>query len=171
MILLGQAASTLHWVPEGPGYSVLLVLHVAVAVVGFGTVAATGVQAARARRGPGQPGADGLRRYFRPGVNWAGRTLYLVPVLGFGLLADSSGAFDLGDAWVVAGLAVWVVAAVLAEVLVWPGERRLQTLVTERWDDPGARQALEEQCRRIAVTSAVLAGLFVAAVVVMVAKP
>ncbi len=171
MTLLGQAASTLHRVPEGPGYSLLLVLHVAFAVVGFGILATTGVQALRARRGPGQAGADGLRRYFRPGVNWAGRTLYLVPVLGFGLLADSSGAFDAADAWVIAGLALWVTSAVLAELLVWPGERRLQRIVSERWADPGARQALEQQCTRVAVTSAVLTGLFVAAVAVMVAKP
>lgn len=169
--LLGQATSTLHAVPQGAGYSALLVLHVAAAVVGFGTLATTGVQAARARRGPAGPGADGVRRYFRPGVNWAGRTLYLVPALGFGLLADSAGAFDAGDGWVVAGLLLWLVAAAVAEAVVWPGERRIQSLVSERWDDPAARPALDRHCRRVSVASALLAAVFVAAVVVMVAKP
>lgn len=169
--MLAQGVATLHDVPLGPGYSVLLVAHVAAAVAGFGALVVTGAQAARARRGPRQPGAEGVRRYFRPGVNWAGRTLYLVPVLGFGLVADSGGAFDPGDGWVIAGLVVWVVAAALAEAVLWPGERRIQLLVTERWDDPVAGPTLERQCRRVSATSVVLAGLFVAGVVVMVAKP
>src|ERR1700676_5507430 len=43
-------------VPTGALYSTLLLLHVLCAVVGFGTMVATGVQAARARRGPSAPG-------------------------------------------------------------------------------------------------------------------
>ncbi len=62
-----------------------------------------------------------MRRYFRPGVNWAGRALYGVPVFGFALVAASDGAFDAGDAFVAVGLVLWLVAAVLAEVVVWPG--------------------------------------------------
>jgi uncharacterized membrane protein len=160
-----------HGAPEGPAYSVLLLLHVAAALVGFGALAVTGLQAARARRGPGQPGAPGLRRYFRPGVNWAGRSLYLVPVLGFALLADSGGAFDPGDAWVVAGLVLWLAAASVAEAVVWPGERRIQLVVSSRWDDPAAAGALARECRRVAAASAVLVAVFVAAVVIMVGKP
>ena len=97
-----------------PGRStrILLMLHVLCAVVGFGTMVVTGVQAARARRGPSAPGADGVRRYFRPGVNWAGRALYGVPVFGFCLIVASHGAFDAGDGFVVVGLIVWLVAAV-----------------------------------------------------------
>jgi uncharacterized membrane protein len=158
-------------VPEGPGYSVLLVLHVAAAVIGFGALATTGLVAARARRGPVGGGADGVRRYFRPGVNWPGRALYGVPVLGFALAADSNDAVMVGDGWVVAGLLLWLAAAVVAEILVWPGERRIQALVTERWDDDAARPELERTCLVVAAASASLAGVFVAAVVVMVAKP
>ena len=160
-----------HPVPEGAGYSILLLLHVGAAVVGFGALALTGAQASRARRGPGQPGADAVRRYFRPGVNWAGRALYGVPVLGFALLADSGGAFRAGDGFVVAGLALWLVAAVAAEAVVWPAERRIQLMVTERWDDPAVRVLLERECRRASAWAVVLAGIFVAAVVVMIGKP
>ena len=156
--------------PTGAGYSVLLLLHVAAAVVGFGAVALTGVQAARARGGPSRA-ADAVRRYFRPGTNWAARALYAVPVLGIGLLADSGGAWDAGDGWVVAGLALWLVATVLAEAVVWPGERRVQRLVTDRWDDPAAAGALARACRRVVVSTVLVAAVFVAAVVVMVGKP
>ena len=78
-------------VPTGAVYTTLLMAHVLCAVVGFGTMVVTGTQAARARRGPSAAGAEGVRRYFRPGVNWAGRALYGVPVFGFWLLAASRG--------------------------------------------------------------------------------
>jgi uncharacterized membrane protein len=158
-------------VPEGPGYSVLLVLHVAAAVVGFGALVTTGLQAARARRGPAALGAAGVRRYFRPGTNWPGRAVYAVPVLGFALAADSNGAVKVGNGWVVAGLLLWLVAAAVAEAVVWPGERRIQTIVSERWDEMSARPELERTCLQVAAASVALAGVFVAAVVVMVAQP
>jgi hypothetical protein len=157
--------------PTGAGYSALLLLHVAAAVVGFGAVAVTGVQAARVRRGPGQPGAGALRRYFRPGTNWPARALYAVPLLGVGLLADSGGAWGAGDGWVVAGLALWLAATVLAEAVLWPAERRIQQAVTDHWDDPGGCEGLAGACRRAAATSGVLVGVFLAAVVVMTVKP
>lgn len=158
-------------VPTGPGYSVLLVLHVAAAVVGFGALAVTGVQAARLRRRLDGPALDNIGRYFRPGVNWPARSLYAVPVLGFALLADSGGAFDAGDRWVVAGLVLWALSALAAEVVVWPGERRIQAWFTEGRDDPAAGALLDRLCAQVAFSSAVLAVLFVAAMVVMVSKP
>jgi uncharacterized membrane protein len=158
-------------VPTGPGYSVLLILHVGLAVVGFGALAATGFQAARLRRGLARPGTEALRRYFRPGVNWPARALYGVPVLGFALVADSGGAFSVGDGWVLSGLVLWLVATVVAEAVVWPGERRIQLLVTERWDDPAAGPVLERECRRVTAASGLLATVFVVAMVIMVGKP
>jgi len=158
-------------VPTGAGYSILLVLHVAAAVVGFGALLLTGVQAARAARGPSAPGAEGVRRYFRPGINWAGRLLYAVPVLGFVLVADSDRAFTAGDGFVVAGLVLWLVAAGIAEAVVWPAERRIQVLVTERWGDPDTGVLLARDCRRVVVAATALGVVFLAAVVVMVGKP
>ncbi|HUC38435.1 MAG TPA: hypothetical protein VMR97_15085 [Acidimicrobiales bacterium] len=125
-------------VPTSAGYTVLLLLHVACAVVGFSAICTTGVQAARARRGPGGAKAQAVRRYFRPGPNWVGRALYGVPVFGFALIAASGGAFDDSDTFVVVGLALWLVAAVTAEVLVWPAERRIQLVVAEQWQSPDA---------------------------------
>lgn len=164
-------AVTAHGVPTGALYTILLMAHVLCAVVGFGTMVATGAQAARARRGPAAAGSDGVRRYFRPGVNWAGRVLYGVPVFGFFLLGASQGAFSAGDGFVVVGLVLWFVAAGLAEAVVWPGERRIQVGVTQRWDETGTDPALERECRRVAGSAAVLAVVFVAATVIMIGKP
>ncbi|HXQ90209.1 MAG TPA: hypothetical protein VN768_01555 [Acidimicrobiales bacterium] len=174
----GAVVGAARAVPTGVLYTLLLLAHVLCAVVGFGTMAVTGVQAARARRGPGAPGAEGVLRYFRPGANWAGRTLYGVPVFGLSLIAASKGAFDAGDTFVVVGLMVWLVSALLAEVVLWPGERRIQVELAECWGDPAAAAdaagpagTLDGDCRRVAVAAAVLGVLFVAATVIMVGKP
>jgi uncharacterized membrane protein len=158
-------------VPTGPAYSVLLVLHVGATLVGFGALVTTGVQAARLRRGLAGVDSGMVRRYFRPGVNWPARALYAVPVFGFALLAESNGAFAVDDGWVVAGLVLWLVAAVVAEAVVWPGERRIQVLVAHRWNDPDAVPLLDRECRRVVTASGLLAAVFLAAVVVMVGKP
>jgi hypothetical protein len=168
--------AVVHAVPMGVGYSVLLLLHVACAVVGFGAVAVTGVQARRARRGPGDPGAEGVRRYFRPGVNWAARALYGVPVFGFGLISASDGAFSSGDGFVVAGLGLWALATVVAEVVLWPGERRIQAVVSSGWVSAGAVPSgsgrdFDLECRRVSAAAGVLSGVFLVAFVVMIAKP
>jgi len=126
-----------------------------------------------------------VRRYFQPGVNWAGRALYGVPVFGFALIGVSSGAFRAADGFVVVGLGLWLAATLLAEGVVWPGERRIQVEVTEHWDDAdrdGARGnadrgdadrdgALDRVCGQVAGSAAVLAVVFVAATVIMVGKP
>ena len=74
---------------------------------------------------------------------------------------------------------MWLAAAGLAEIVVWPGERRIQVELTERWDetaaDPAARRpagpAFDRTCRQVAAAAGVLAVLFVAATVIMVGKP
>jgi uncharacterized membrane protein len=167
----GVLEGAVRSVPTGVLYTSLLMLHVLCAVVGFGTVVVTGIQAARARRGPSAPGAAGVRRYFRPGVNWAGRALYGVPVFGFSLIEASDGSFRAADGFVVVGLALWLVATLVAEAVVWPGERRIQVELTERWGDADTARALDRDCRLVVASAAVLAVLFLAATVIMVGKP
>jgi hypothetical protein len=148
------------------GFDLLIVAHVASALVGFGAVAASGLQAARLSRARGDPGG-GLRRYFAPGVNWAGRVLYLVPAFGFALLADSGGRMDAGDPWVVAGLVLWGLCLVAAETLIWPAERRIQSAVAA--GEGGT--ALRRDCLVVGAGAGALVAAFVAATVLMVAKP
>lgn len=153
-------------VPTGPSFDLLLVAHVASAFIGFGVVAITGIQAFRARVGLAAL-TPGLRRYFRPGTNWLGRVLFLVPVLGAALVLDSSGTFGFGDTFVVAGIVLWAASAVLAEIVLWPGERRIQALVS---GDPQELE-LERSCRVTSLAAAAITAMFVAAVVLMVVRP
>ena len=161
--------------PTGPGFDVVLLLHVGCVLVGLVTVVVSGISAARlAAALPGGPPDEALLRYYAPGVNWAGRALHAVPVLGFALVAQSHGAFGLGQAWVQWGLAVWVLIAGAAEGLLWPAERRIQTLLAAP-GGPGAPGtdlvAVRRLCRRTAGVSVALVGAIVLGVILMVAQP
>jgi len=161
-----------HPAPQTAAYTILLLAHVACAVVGFGSVLLSGVFAVAASAGPGGPRADAVRRYFAPGVNWAGRVLYGVPVFGFALLAASHGAYGDGDPFVVAGLVLWAVAAGVAEVALWPAERRIQQAVAEDWAHaPSPGGALRRDCRTVVTGAVVLLAVFAVATVLMVGKP
>ena len=105
----------------------MLLAHVLAALVGLGAVVlAGGYAGALLRAGAG---SEAVRRYYRPGVNWAGRVLFLIPVLGFALVAMSRGDWSLSDGWITIGLALWAAVAVVAEMVLWPAERRLQVAV------------------------------------------
>ena len=97
--------SPMHHQPDGPAFDIVLLLHVGCVVVGLVTTATAAATASRLRRllGSPLPLPEPLRRYFRPGVNWAGRTVYGIPVFGFALIAMSQGAYALGDGWVLGG--------------------------------------------------------------------
>jgi uncharacterized membrane protein len=161
--------------PVGPGYDLVLLAHVACVLVGGVSVLVSGVEAARVRRiPPGEGLPDSIRRYFAPGVNWAGRALYGVPVLGFVLLAMSRGAFSTRDAWVITGLMLWVGVAVGAEGLMWPAERQLQRRLNSETPKNGST-VIDADVIQLARTVCAVAGLsfavLVAGSILMVAKP
>lgn len=123
--------AAMHHQPDSAAFDVVLLLHVACVVVGLVTTVTAAATASRLRRliPMGIPLSEALRRYFRPGVNWAGRTIYGIPVFGFALLAMSQGAYALGDGWVLGGLALFAAVALVAEGVLWPAERRVQAAV------------------------------------------
>ncbi|HEV3263925.1 MAG TPA: DUF2269 family protein [Acidimicrobiales bacterium] len=156
-------------VNRGAGYEVVVLAHVLSAVIGFGAVGVAGAYAlVLGRRGPN---SESVTRYYRPGVNWAGRVLFVVPVLGFVLIGMSHrtpGGYGFSDGWVMVGLLLWAVAALAAEMVLWPTERGLQQLVAAgEWEDSAHRSLT----RRMAWTSGALLVIFLASMVVMVAKP
>ena len=166
----------MHHQPDGAAFDVVLLLHVGCAVVGLVTTAAAAATAARLRRllRTPTPLPEPLRRYFRPGVNWAGRAVYGIPVFGFALLAMSRGAYALGDGWVLAGLALFAAIALLGEGVMWPAERRLQAAVTAAGTASGPSDALASMggdATLLARSATVALVLLLAATVVMVAQP
>jgi hypothetical protein len=173
--------SGMHNQPSGAAYDVVLLLHVACVVVGIvtvGTAAASARRLARLSRTKA-PLPEPLQRYFRPGVNWAGRTVYGIPVFGFALLGMSHGAYAVTAAWVLSGLVLFVALAVLAELVLWPAERRLQhalaakgtTAAGEAAPLPGLLGTVTADAARMERAASVILVLLAAATVLMIAQP
>ncbi len=162
--------------PTGPAYDIVLLLHIAAVILGTATVVVSGVQAARLRAlAPGAPLPGSLAAYYRPQTNWAGRVVYLIPVLGLALLGMSKGAYDLGDGWVLAGIVIFVAVIFVAEGLLWPAEQRVARALAGAPSDGGAEDAPPPERRGdalvVIVSSTLVVALIVLASVLMVAKP
>jgi uncharacterized membrane protein len=166
--------SAMHHQPDGVAFDIVLLLHVACVVVGLVVTTAAAATATRLRRllGSSLPLPDALRRYFRPGVNWAGRSMYGIPVFGFALLAMSQGAYALGQGWVLGGVAIFGAVALLAEGVLWPAERRVQIALSA--SDPATpppAEALEQHATAMVRAATAALVLLVAGTVLMVAQP
>jgi hypothetical protein len=146
-------------------YDIVLLAHVLSALVGFGAVVVAGGFAVILSRSG--TGSEAIRRYYRPGVNWAGRILFLVPVFGVALVAMSHGEWSFSDGWVAAGFGLWAVVAVGAEMALWPAERRLQAAVV----DGAPTESVRPTCYGVAVMATVAFFALVGASTIMVAKP
>jgi hypothetical protein len=170
--------SAMHHQPDGVAFDILLLLHVGCVVVGIVTTTTAAATATRLRHllGSSRPLPEPLRRYFRPGINWAGRTVYGIPVFGFALIALSQGAYALGQGWVLGGLAIFATLALVGEGALWPAEGRVQAALSQGVDEVGDGGEVTEQTpdhdatvmSRAAVAALVL---LVVGTVLMVAQP
>ncbi len=110
-------------------FDVLVGIHVVVAIVGFGSVALSGIYGGLATRA-GRPGAhEEIRRYFAS----PGRLELLVvvaPLIGVAAVASEPGASRFGQAWVAVALVLWVLGSVLLFGVVRPAEAVLRSTVS-----------------------------------------
>jgi hypothetical protein len=111
-------------------FAVLVALHVACALVGFGSVAVTGVYGGIARHLE-RPGALGDARRWFAQPNRAKWALVGVPFFGVAALFAGHRTGDFGHPWVGAALAVWAVAALVVFHVVAPAERRLRAALLQ----------------------------------------
>jgi hypothetical protein len=160
--------------PQGAAFDIVLLLHVACVVVGLATTVTSAATATRVRRliETRVVLPETVLRYFRPGVNWAGRAVYGVPVFGFALLAMSQGAYALQDGWVLSGLAIFAMVALLGEGSMWPAERRLQlALVDPQSAGVPPDEALLGDVKTMAWSATACVVLLLLGSVLMVAQP
>ena len=158
--------------PNGPAFDVVLLLHVACVVVSLVTMVTSAATASRLRTlsASATPLPTAVARYFKPGVNWAGRAVYGIPVFGVALLAMSHGSYELHDAWVMSGLAILVVVVLLGEAYLWPAERRLQASLVAYGSQP-ADPTIPADVRVMALSATTAGGLLILGSVLMVAQP
>ncbi len=160
--------------PDGAAFDLVLLLHVACVVVGLTTTVTGAATASRVRRliERTAPLSEAMSRYFAPGVNWAGRVMYGIPLFGFALLAMSQGAYALREAWVLIGLGAFVLLVLVAEGVLWPAERRLQdTLAAPMAQGVPPDAALLGDARVMQWSAAACIALLLAGTALMVAQP
>src|SRR5829696_2564665 len=124
-------------------YKWLLAFHILLAVVWVGSNTAIQIFVIRATRA----GSDRMT-YLASEIEWYG-TRVLLPsalalvVLGFLLLHESNGAYDLGQGWVAFGFVVWLLSAISGAGFLGPEAGRLGKMVEERGpDDPEYQRRL-----------------------------
>jgi hypothetical protein len=147
--------------PDGAAFDVVLLLHVGCVVVGLATTLASAATASRLQRlvTRASPLSESMARYFAPGVNWAGRVTYGIPIFGFALLAMSQGAYALRDTWVLSGLGIFAVLVLLDEYVLWPSERRLQGALADSLAEgraPGSSVLRDAKVMQFSATASVV---------------
>ena len=149
-------------------YKWLLAFHILFAVVWVGSNTAIQVFVIRAMRAGGDRVA-----YFAKEIEWYG-TRVLIPsslalvILGFLLLNESSGAFDMGQGWVTFGFIVWLFSFLVGATYLGPESGRLSKLVDERGPEDAEYQ---RRISRIFLVSRIELVLLVLAVLDMAVKP
>ena len=101
-----------------------------------------------------------LRRYFSPGINWAGRTVYGIPVFGFALLAMSQRCLRAGAGLGAGRAGLFAGVALVGEGSMWPAERRLQVALSSTDAPPPVAESLDHDAA--AMSRAATAALGVA---------
>jgi hypothetical protein len=153
-----------------PLYDVLLLFHVAAALIGFGSVAIGGWEASRARHRRDPANDERIVRFFRPGIDWPARLVLLVPVLGLVLLFGGDRE-AVAQAWPWAGLALWCVAVGHVIGIGWPAEARAQRELAALSSSEASKEAFVVACARMERAAAVASLCAVAAIVLMVVQP
>jgi hypothetical protein len=153
---------------EITNYELLLFGHILFVVAWVGANIALQVLAFLARRSGGQRMMDLLGD-----VAWMGTHYYipislLVVVFGFGLISESHGAYDLGQFWVSAGLAMFVISFATGAGFLGPESARIFKLSAERSpDDP----EVQRRAARLFLVARIELILLIAVVFDMVVKP
>jgi hypothetical protein len=113
-------------------YEWLLFAHIAAVVAWVGANTVLQVLALRAERASPERAVQ-----FIDDVAWLGPR-YFIPIslsvvaLGFGLVGESDGAYDLGQFWVAAGIAMFVVSFLLGAGFLGPESGRIAEMAGQR---------------------------------------
>ncbi|HZQ26850.1 MAG TPA: DUF2269 family protein [Acidimicrobiales bacterium] len=163
---------------NGGLYKTVLVLHILSATVGFGTVFLNGLYALDAKRRPPREGLAVAEANFAVSgiASWV---IFLVFILGAGLVGLSDGAWTMGSFWVSTSMVAFIGGIGISHGLLLPNERRMLALERELLDLEGAKldgppeQAVElaDRGRRAAALGTVLNILVVFILYLMVFKP
>ena len=143
-------------------YDVLVGLHVVCALVGFGSVAISGVYGASVRRTKEPSDSEETTRYFQS-RGWPELLILAVPIFGVAAVGVRPEGADFGDLWVVGGLVLWALAAALLVGIVRPAENGIRA--------GGADHDVRSSGARLMWAAATSDVLFVLALALMITQP
>lgn len=124
-----------------PILDVLILAHVLVGLLGYGSVAVSGLYARKVRR---EGVSAEVKRYFDGKRNRAQLFVYLVPVLGIIVGVVASPPKPWGYLWFQVAVGLWIVSAGVVGGMVSRGERQLAQDLSEGRDSMfGSARALE----------------------------
>ncbi len=150
-------------------YQIILLLHIATAIVGFGGVIAHGAYNAKAFASSAGDAAV-LFRTTQMVTNLAHYAIYAVFVLGLILVSLSDGQISFGDPWISASFVIWFALVGVAHGMVRPAVAQLR----ETAEALPATQLLSEDAdakttaKKLALGEALTQLLLVIALVVMI---
>jgi len=105
-----------------PLYNIILLLHIATAIVGFGGIIAHGAYNAKAFRSQASEAAAILKATMGS-AKIVEYSIYAVMPLGIVLISVSDKAFSMGAPWVSAAFVVWFAIVGLFHALVRPAQK------------------------------------------------
>lgn len=153
------------------GFDVALIVHVLSGAISLVVLAAAYASAAAlGHRKAGEAWQEGDRRFFRPGRELGGRSVYLVPVTGFVVVGLSGSEFSMGDGFVSIGMLLSLIAIALGELLVFPAIGRLRRLVSGSEAAPSSDEWRSDLSKARWGIDGIILALVIGAIV-MVAKP
>lgn len=162
---------------DSVAYKIVLVLHLATAIVGFGGMAVTGYLGALAAARGAREGAA-IGEAVGKGYTFSEWPVYAVPILGIILVLLSEDVFTFSQLWITLSFLLYILAIGLLHGLHLPTVRRINALLAEIAASPpsgaGAPPEAAELDRMGARAGAVggaLNLLTLAVLVLMVFKP
>ena len=115
-------------------YKFFLVLHILMAIVGFGGVVLNGLYAARARKIGGREGLAVSEVNEFVTSKAAEHAIYSVFVIGVILVLLSDKAWKFDQIWLQVAMTLFIIAAVVARFVLIRGHRRMNALMAEGGD-------------------------------------
>ena len=147
-------------------YEIVLSLHIIAVVIGFGGVALAGITARVALQHQGAAGGAVAEAGAKL-VALAEYAIYLVPILGIGLVSMSGHAFGFGDPWISASFTLYVIALAIALAVIRPAMKRFAVAVA----DEGQAVEAEKLHKTLSIAGGVVNLIWVVVVFLMVLKP
>ena len=145
-------------------YQIVLLLHIAAAIVGFGGMITHSTYHARAFRAPAEA-ARAVLEATKGVAKWADYGIYAVLPLGIVAIAVSDSTFSMGDPWVSASFVVWFALVGVLHGLVRPAVKAM----TARAEAIGGSTVLETDDEAAAASRKLMMGEAISQILVVVA--